>query len=43
MSDELQPGDGCGLRVPGGTDGCRALFDELLAREWYERAGAGGR
>jgi hypothetical protein len=25
---------GCGLVVPGGTDGCQAIFDELLARDF---------
>lgn len=25
---------GCGLSVPGGTSGCRAIFDELSAHEW---------
>jgi uncharacterized protein DUF5946 len=24
----------CGLEVAGGKQGCRALFEELLAREW---------
>lgn len=34
MSDELQPCDGCGLRVEGGTAGCQAFFDELIARDF---------
>jgi len=34
MTLDLQPCDGCGLRVPGGTEGCRALFDELVARDF---------
>jgi hypothetical protein len=25
---------GCGLSVPGGTAGCRAIFDEYIALEW---------
>ena len=25
---------GCGLVVPGGTGGCRAMFDELAVRQW---------
>jgi hypothetical protein len=24
----------CGLAVPGGTAGCRAIFDAYIAREW---------
>jgi hypothetical protein len=36
MDAELQPCDGCGLRVQGGTEGCRALFDELVARDFSD-------
>lgn len=28
--------EGCGLEVEGGTAGCRALFDELTARDWAQ-------
>lgn len=25
---------GCGLRTPGGTDGCQAIFEELVGRDF---------
>jgi len=28
--------EGCGLVVPGGTSGCQALMDELLARDFSD-------
>lgn len=34
MTTDPQPCDGCGLRVEGGTEGCRALFDELVGRDF---------
>lgn len=34
MTSDLQPCDGCGLRVQGGTEGCRALFEELVGRDF---------
>jgi hypothetical protein len=30
----LAPCEGCGVQVPGGTDGCHAMFEELLARDF---------
>lgn len=30
-----EPCSGCGLMVPEGTRGCRAMFDELTVRQWY--------
>lgn len=38
------PGDaaercaGCGLMVAGGTEGCRAIFEELVARDFQDAA-----
>lgn len=28
--------DGCGLRIAGGSDGCQAIFEELLARDFSD-------
>lgn len=28
--------EGCGARVPGGTKGCQAMFDEILARDFTD-------
>lgn len=33
-----EPCSGCGLVVPGGAAGCRALFEELLARDFTNSA-----
>lgn len=30
-----EPCSGCGIVVPEGTRGCRAMFDELAVRQWY--------
>ena len=30
-----EPCTGCGILVPEGTRGCRAMFDELAIRQWY--------
>jgi len=30
--------EGCGLEVAGGTAGCQALFDEMLARDFSDAA-----
>lgn len=27
---------GCGLKVPGGTDGCREIFDEIVGRDFTD-------
>ena len=32
----MEPCSGCGLITPGGTAGCQAIFDELLARDFSE-------
>jgi hypothetical protein len=32
----------CGAAVPGGTEGCRRLFEEVLAREYSDLAWGGG-
>ena len=35
-SESAEPCAGCGLRVPGGTAGCQAIMDELVARDFSE-------
>jgi len=36
MENATERCDGCGLPVAGGTAGCRALFDELIARDFSD-------
>jgi hypothetical protein len=40
MSEEagIERCEGCGLAVAGGTSGCQAIFDELLARDFGDIA-----
>lgn len=39
MTDSaVEPCAGCGLQVAGGTEGCQAIFDELLARDFGDVA-----
>jgi hypothetical protein len=36
LTESISPCSGCGLTLPGGTEACQRLFEELTAREYEE-------